>query len=90
MVHQDSSLIAIVKSVINFDAVFEKEHGLSFPVARMVDIVEDMASFDFLSGISFQTCQRYIRVAKFIFQHPDILIVIEDIDGGKEGGGDGF
>lgn len=43
----DSSLVAVVMAVINFGAAFEKEHGISFLAARIVDIIEDRVLSDF-------------------------------------------
>lgn len=51
----------------------------------MVDIVEDMVLFDFLSGNSSLTYYCYTRLAKFLFQHPNILNIIENIDGEEMG-----
>lgn len=53
---------------MNFGAVFEKEHFLSFFAARVVDIVEDKVLYDLMSGNSLQRYQHNIRVAKFLFQ----------------------
>lgn len=68
-----------MKSVINFSAVFEKEHGVSFLPASIAGIVENMVSSDLLSGNSSQTYQCYIQVANFFLQRTNILNIIEGI-----------
>lgn len=50
---------------MNFDLVFEKNRGVFFLAAWMMDIVDDMDPSEFLTGNSPQTYQRYILVAKF-------------------------
>lgn len=74
-----------MKSVRKFSAAFEEEHGLSFLAARMLDIVKDMASSDFLSSNSLQTGQRCILVTKFLFQRSNILNISENIYGEERG-----
>lgn len=52
--------VAVVKSLMKLGATSEKEHEASFLAGRMVGIVDDMVSSDFLTGNSLQTNQRYI------------------------------
>lgn len=77
---RDSSFVAIVRSIKNFSATFEREHGVSFPAARIVDIVEEMVSFNFLTGNGNQIYQRYILLANFVLQRPDMINNFEKID----------
>lgn len=49
LVRRDSSLVSVVKSVVNFSFASEKEHDVFFLAFAMVDIVEDMISSDFLT-----------------------------------------
>lgn len=46
------SFISILKSVMNFGASSENEHGMSFCPARMVDNVEGVVLSDFQTGNS--------------------------------------
>lgn len=48
-------LVVVLKSETNFYATYGKDYGASFFAARMVDIVKDMLSSDFLTGKSLQT-----------------------------------
>lgn len=50
ILRRDSWFVVIVKSVINVCAAFGKEHGASFLAARMMHIIEDTGSSDFLSS----------------------------------------
>lgn len=81
IVRRDSFFVAIVKSVINYSAVFEKEHGVSFVAARKLDIAEYMVLSDSLSGNRPKTYPRDIWVAKFYLQRSDLLNTIGDTDG---------
>lgn len=85
IVRCNSSFVAIVKLVIIFSASFEKAHCGSFLAAQMNNIVEDMFSFNFLSGNSIQTYQHHIRVAKSFLQRSNIVNIIENI-GAEETG----
>lgn len=58
VVRCDFSFVAVVKTVINFSAAFEKGHSMLFLAASMVNSDEDMVSSDFLS-----------RNCSHIFQH---------------------
>lgn len=85
IIRRDSSFAAVVKSVTDLSTALEKEHDMFFLAAQMVDILDDMDLFNFLTGNSCQTCLRYIRVAKFFFQRNDMFNIIENI-GEKETG----
>lgn len=80
IVRRNSSFVGIAKSVLNFSPAFDKEHGMSFLAARIVDIVDDMHLFDHLTDDSPHTYQVIIQVAKFLFQRPNIRNIIEEID----------
>lgn len=82
---RDSLLVAILQSLINFNAVFEKEHGVFFLAAQMVVIVKNKISSDFLSENSPLKYQRYIQMAKIFLQRHKILNNIEVIDGEDTG-----
>lgn len=53
---------------------------MSFFNARMVDAVEDIVLSDFLSDNSPQKYQPYIRLTKYLYQCPNVLKIIENID----------
>lgn len=72
LVRRDSIFVVVVKSTMNFSAAFEKEHDVSFLATRMEDIFENMDSSDILTNNSVHTYQRYILVAKFPLQHPNL------------------
>lgn len=78
---RDSSFAAVVQSTMNFNAALRNMLGVGFLAAKMVDIVKDMVLSFFITGNGSQTFQRYIQVAKFFIQRPDILNMTEDIDG---------
>lgn len=71
----------IVKPIRNLSAALEKEHGVSFLTARMVDTVKDMVSSELLTSNSPQIYQCYIKVAKFLLQPHNILNIVENTDG---------
>lgn len=79
IVRRDSSFVAVVKSIMNFSATFKNEQSRSFLTARIVDIVEDRVSSDFLTCNRPQIYQRQIRTAKFLLQRLNIYNIIEDI-----------
>lgn len=54
-VRRDSSFVSLIKLVINIRAILEKEHGVPFLAAQMMNIFVDMVSSDFLSGNGSQT-----------------------------------
>lgn len=85
VVCSDFSLLAIVRSIINFSAVFGIEYGLFFLAVQMVHIVDDTVLSNFLSGNSSQTNQRCIYVANFLFQRSNTFNIFESL-GGKETG----
>lgn len=66
VVRRDYSFVVIVKSVKTFSAACGKEHGVFILTAKMVNIVEKMVLFDFLSDSSLQTYQHYIQMEKFL------------------------
>lgn len=76
IVRRNFSFVATVKLETRFSAAFKKEHGVSFLAGRMVDIVEDMFSSDFLSDKSPQTYKHYILVANVFHEHSNILDII--------------
>lgn len=82
---RNCSFVAVVKAVINFSTVFEKEHGISLLAAQMLVIVGAMVSSDFLTGTSSQTYQRNIWAVIFLLRDPTILNIIEVIDGKEKG-----
>lgn len=70
---------------MNFSAALEKERGVPFLTAQIVDIVEETVLAYFLTGNNTQTYQRYIQLAKFLPQRLNILNIIEGIDGEEPG-----
>lgn len=66
----NTSFAGKVKPVMNFRAAFKKEHDVSFYIAQMVDIVDDMGRFDSLTDNNPQTSQCNICVTKFLHQQP--------------------
>lgn len=72
--------VAIVKFLINCSAVFKKEHVVTFHLVRMVDVVKDSVSSDFLTGNGPQEFQCYIQLVKFFRQRHNIHISIAVID----------
>lgn len=44
-------------------------------------IVEDMMSSDFLTVMNVHSHYRYIRIAKMMIKHNDILVLVESLDG---------
>lgn len=70
---------------MTFSTRFKKWHGVSFFAARMVNIFEEMVLSDFQTGNSAQACEEYIWVTKVLHQFPDILNIIEDVDGEETG-----
>lgn len=70
----------MAKSVTQFSAAFEKEHGLLFLAARMVNIVKDTVISDFLSENSPSRYKRNIRVAKYFLPRHIICKSIDDIN----------
>lgn len=81
VVRSDSSSVAIVKFATDFTATFEKEHAVFFLDALIVHIVEDMVSYNFLTGNSRLTYQRSVQIAMCFLQRPNILHIIVDIYG---------
>lgn len=71
--------IAIVKSEMNFSAAFTKDDGVFCLAARIVDNVDNMALFEFLTANIPQTCQCYIPVTGFLLHHSNNFSTIEDI-----------
>lgn len=53
---------------------------MSFLVARMADIVENMVLSDFLTGNSPQPYRRQTRAAIWLLQRPFILNNPKDVD----------
>lgn len=80
-VRRNSSFVAAVRSIMHFSDGFEKVLVVFFLVAWMIDSVKDMVSSDVLTGCSPHMFQWYIRVAKFLLQHPNIFNINNDIDG---------
>lgn len=76
-VRYNSSLVAVVKFVINISAVVKRGHSVHFVVARIADIVDYMEFSGFSTGIRSQTYQRYIQAAKPLFQLSFIIILIK-------------
>lgn len=72
-------MVEVVKSVMNFRAAYGKEHDMSFIIAWMMDIVEDIHLYDFPAGHNFQTYQRTIRMSKCNYQCAKILNIIKNI-----------
>lgn len=79
IVRCDSSFIAVVRFVANFSAAFEKVHGVSFPVARMVGIVNYIVFSNCLTDNSSRNYQSCIQVAKFSHQQPNTRNIISGI-----------
>lgn len=76
IVRRNSSFFAVVKSVINFRAAFEKEHGVFLLAAHMVDIVEDTILSDFPTGDSPQTYKALYQGWRSCFLNATIFSVI--------------
>lgn len=72
IVRRESSFDAIVKSVMNFSAAFDKGHGVYYLAAWTVDIVElkvwSYVPFD--NSPLLYHC--YTSVARFSLQHPTV------------------
>lgn len=79
--------VIVVKFMVNFSAAFRNEHGSTFHAAYMVDFVGDMILFDFLTGNSAQTYQRYIQVAKFLISRSNKFDTNADFDRRETGAG---
>lgn len=73
-----------MKSVKNFSASSEKEHGVLIHAAWIGNIVMDTASSYFSSGNSVQTFLRYICVEKFFVQGPNFSMFMQVFMGTKE------
>lgn len=69
--------VAIVKTVMKLSAALEKEHGLFLHTARVVDMVENMISSNFLSGDSSQKIQCCIQISKFFLQRPEDFSIVK-------------
>lgn len=82
-VRRDYLFVAVVKSVVDLSATLEKEHGVSFHAAAMMDVVEIVVLFNFLTINSSQTYQHNTHVAKFLLLRPIIHNVTEDNGGEK-------
>lgn len=77
------SSVSVWKSVTELSAACKKVHGVSFLAAHMVDIIEEIVLFDVLIGYSNQKRQSYIFATKFLFQRPNIIIVLRVLIGGR-------
>lgn len=81
MERRDSSFVAELKPVMNFNDAFEKEHGVPFLTSRIKKIFEDVVSSEFLTDNCPQTYQCKIQVEMFILQYPNLLNVMKALDG---------
>lgn len=68
---------------MNFRFAFEKEHGVSFFAAQLVDIDEDIASIVSLTSNGPQTYQRCICDAKKLHKRPYFLHIAQNVLGKK-------
>lgn len=66
---------------MHFSAAVEKEYGMYFLAVQIEGTADDMDLSDFLTCDCRQKFQRYSWIAKSLFQHPNNLKIIEDIDG---------
>lgn len=64
------SLVAIVKSVMNFGIAFQREQSVSFFHMQMVYDVDDKLMYDFLTSSIRQTYYFYIWLQKILQQLP--------------------
>lgn len=60
----------------------QKEHGVSFHGAQIMDIVQKIVLYVFPTGSSPQTYKRNIQTANFLRQRLNVLRIIDNIDGG--------
>lgn len=57
---RDKSFVATVRFVMEFSVAFGKDHSPSTFLARMIDIVEDTVSSNYLFSKGSQIYQSYI------------------------------
>lgn len=78
IVYRDFSFVAIVKSILNFRAAFEKKHGVLFLATQVVDIVDDMVLSDILTGNSakYNSAMSEQRRVPFNATVSSILLVL--------------
>lgn len=80
---RDSSLLAVMKFLLNLSAAFQKENGAGFVAVSMVGIFDDMVASDFLAGNSRQIYYHYIGVT-MVFQQLSTILDMNKQIAGKE------
>lgn len=76
---RDTSLVAIVKSVITFSAAFENEHGLSFLAARWMIFSGTWFCSSFCQIIACKHISAISRLRIFSFQAPIFSVCLRKL-----------
>lgn len=74
-----------MKAILTFPIPFEKECNEKLVSPRIVDIVKDVISSDFLTGISAQTFYQYISVIRMMLKHKGVLAKEESLNSDDPG-----
>lgn len=64
VLRRNCSFATVLESVINLSAAIVKEHAVFFLAAGMVDIVENVVLYDFMTGNYPQTYYCYLCITK--------------------------
>lgn len=77
---RDCTLSDLLKMILNLAIALEKNYSKTFVATVIVDIVKDMISYEFVTGLSAQCRYRYIPVAKMMSRHESVLPPVKSLN----------
>lgn len=85
IVYRDSKLLDFIEPILNFAITSKQKYHLKLAATRNMDVVKDMISSDFLTGMSSQPYYRYIRVSTMMMRRESIFSLPESCNANDAG-----
>lgn len=73
LVMGDTSLVAVIRSLVQYGKTFELSYDASFDEACISNVCKDHVSSGYLQGAVEATYRRYVRVARLVRRYPEAV-----------------
>lgn len=80
IVRHDSTFVVLIETILNSSIASGKEYKQKLVPTRIVDIVKEMMGSECLTGMSAQSCYRYIRAANMRLMHKTVIAPVESLN----------
>lgn len=80
IVHCNNAFVDLMVTIVSFVTVFEKKYSEKFVASRLVETVQEIIVFDFLTERGVQSFYRYILSTKLLRKKNGVLTLMESLN----------